>query len=228
MKEQTILRQQKPKNNLEPLLDPDLFLDTDDNREVIRILPDINVIKIGGQSVIDRGRAAVYPLLEEIVANKKKHKFLLCAGGGTRARHAYGIAMDLDLPTGVIAAIGQATPRQNARMLQMLLAKHGGVHLLPDDFDKLPLYFAMNCLPITSGMPPYDYWEKPPEKGRIPPNRTDSGTYLTAEFLGVRSLIFVKDEDGLYTDDPKKNPLAKFIPKLRFKRYWKWILGILL
>jgi molybdenum storage protein len=228
MKEQTILRQQKPKNNVEPLLDPDLFLDTDDNREVIRILPDINVIKIGGQSVIDRGRAAVYPLLEEIVANKKKHKFLLCAGGGTRARHAYGIAMDLDLPTGVIAAIGQATPRQNARMLQMLLAKHGGVHLLPDDFDKLPLYFAMNCLPATSGMPPYDYWEKPPEKGRIPPNRTDSGTYLTAEFLGVRSLIFVKDEDGLYSDDPKKNPAAQFIPKITVQALLEMDLGDLI
>ena len=228
MKEQTILRRKQLNKNVEPLLDPDLFLDADDNREVIRILPDINVIKIGGQSVIDRGRAAVYPLLEEIVTNKKNHKLLLCAGGGTRARHAYGIAMDLDLPTGVIAAIGQATPRQNARMLQMLLAKHGGVHLLPDDFDKLPLYFAMNCLPVTSGMPPYDYWEKPPEKGRIPPNRTDSGTYLTAEFLGVRSLIFVKDEDGLYTDDPKKNPAAQFIPKITVQALLEMDLGDLI
>jgi molybdenum storage protein len=228
MKDQTILRQKKANKNVEPLLDPNLFLDGDDNREVIRILPDINVIKIGGQSVIDRGRAAVYPLLEEIVANKKNHKMLLCAGGGTRARHAYGIAMDLDLPTGVIAAIGQATPRQNARMLQMLLAKHGGVHLLTDDFDKLPLYFALNCLPITSGMPPYDYWEKPPEKGRIPPNRTDSGTYLTAEFLGVRSLIFVKDEDGLFTDDPKKNPAAEFIPEITVQALLEMDLGDLI
>jgi molybdenum storage protein len=230
MKEETILSRKQVNESVEPLLDPGLFLDTDagHEREVIRILPNINVIKIGGQSVIDRGRAAVYPLLEEIVANKKRHKLLLCAGGGTRARHAYGIAMDLDLPTGVIAAIGQATPRQNARMLQMLLAKHGGVHLLPDDFDKLPLYFSLNCLPVTSGMPPYDYWEKPPEKGRIPPNRTDSGTYLTAEFLGVRSLIFVKDEDGLFTDDPKKNPTAKFIPKITVQALLEMDLGDLI
>ncbi len=33
-----------------------------------RILPEASVIKIGGQSIIDRGRAAVYPLVEEIVA----------------------------------------------------------------------------------------------------------------------------------------------------------------
>jgi molybdenum storage protein len=29
-----------------------------------RILPDATVLKIGGQSVIDRGRAAVYPLVD--------------------------------------------------------------------------------------------------------------------------------------------------------------------
>ncbi len=182
--------------------------------EVIRILPNVNVVKIGGQSILDRGRPAVYPVLDELVKNMKKHKILICVGGGTRARHAYEIALDLELPTGVIAAVGEATPRQNARMVQMLLAKHGGVYILPDDFEKLPLYFALGCIPIMSGMAPYDYWEKPSETGRIPANRTDSGTYLSAEYLGARSLIYIKDEDGLYTDDPKKNPKAKLIRKI--------------
>jgi molybdenum storage protein len=182
--------------------------------DVIRILPDVNVVKIGGQSILDRGRPAVYPILEELVKNKKKHKLLICVGGGTRARHAYEIALDLELPTGVIAAVGEATPRQNARMVQMLLAKHGGVYILPDDFEKLPLYFGLGCIPIMSGMAPYDYWEKPSETGRIPANRTDSGTFLSAEYLGARSLIYIKDEDGLYTDDPKKNLKAKLIRKI--------------
>ncbi len=195
-------------------LNNDKYLESLATVDIIRILPAVNVLKIGGQSIMDRGRAALYPLIEEIVENKKRHQMLLCAGGGTRARHAYEIAMDLELPTSVIAAVGQATPRQNARMLQMLLAQHGGLYLLEGDFEKLPLYFQMNCLPIMSGMPPYEYWEKPPEHGRIPPNRTDSGTYLSAEFLGARSCIFVKDEDGLYTEDPKKNPKAKHIPKI--------------
>ena len=182
--------------------------------ETIRILPDVSVVKIGGQSIMDRGRKAVLPILDELVRAKRKRKILVCVGGGTRARHAYEIALDLDLPTGVLAALGEAVPRQNARMLQMLLARHGGIYVMPDDFDKLPMYFALGCLPIMSGMPPYDYWEKPPEEGRIPPNRTDSGTYLTAEFLGARSLVYIKDEDGLYTADPKKDPKARFIPRI--------------
>ncbi len=67
-----------------------------------RILPDANVIKIGGQSMIDRGRAAVYPLVEEIVAARKAHKMLIGTGAGTRARHLYSIAAGLNLPAGVL------------------------------------------------------------------------------------------------------------------------------
>ncbi len=33
-------------------------------RDTITILPDLWVIKIGGQSIMDRGRAAVHPILE--------------------------------------------------------------------------------------------------------------------------------------------------------------------
>ena len=33
-----------------------------------RVLPDVTVLKIGGQSLIDRGRAAVLPVVEELLA----------------------------------------------------------------------------------------------------------------------------------------------------------------
>jgi molybdenum storage protein len=32
--------------------------------------------------------------------------------------------------------------------------------------------------------------------------------------LGAKAVIFAKDEDGLYTADPKKDAAAKFIPKI--------------
>jgi hypothetical protein len=90
-----------------------------------RILPDATVIKIGGQSVIDRGRAAVYPLVEEIVAARKAHKLLIGTGAGTRARHLYSIAAGLRLPPGVLSQLGASVADQNAAMLGQLLAKHG-------------------------------------------------------------------------------------------------------
>lgn len=180
------------------------------------VMPDVRVVKIGGQSVMDRGREAVFPIIDEIVAARKAGiPILLLAGGGTRARHIYAIASELELPTGVLAAVGGYVPMQNARMLQMLTAKHGGVYILIDDFEKLPLYINMGCIPIMTGMPPFGYWEKRGEGGgRIPPHRTDAGVFLSAEFLGSRRAIFVKDENGLYTDDPKKNPKAEHIPRI--------------
>jgi molybdenum storage protein len=184
----------------------------------VAIMPDVKVIKIGGQSILDRGRAALFPILDELIeARRQGIQMVLLAGGGTRARHIYSIASELEVPTGVIATLGKYIPMQNARMLQMLLAKHGGLFILPDDFEKLPLYMKMGCIPVMSGMPPFGYWEKREEGSRIPPHRTDAGVFLSAEFLGSRRAIFIKDEAGLYTDDPKKNPDATHIPRITAK-----------
>lgn len=178
------------------------------------VLPDVWVLKIGGQSIMDRGRKAVYPILEELIAARNNGiQFILGTGGGTRARHVYAQALDLNMPTGMLAKLGAGIPVQNARMLQMLMAKDGGIMCYDDDFEKLPLYLRTGCIPIMSGMPPNEFWEKSPRHGRLPLNRTDSGVYLMAEFLGARGVIYIKDEDGLYTDDPKKNPEAEFIPE---------------
>ncbi len=183
-------------------------------RDTIAILPDLWIIKIGGQSIMDRGRAAVHPILEELVDAKERGvHFMIGAGGGTRARHVYSLGLDLNLPTGMLARLGSSVPVQNARMLQMLLAKHGGIMTYPDDFEKLPFFLNAGCIPIMSGMPPNEFWEKTAAVGLIPSNRTDAGVYLLAEFLGAKGVLYVKDEDGLYTDDPKKNPDATFIPE---------------
>ena len=181
----------------------------------VAVMPDVRVVKIGGQSIMDRGRKALFPILDEIIeARKKGIQVVVLAGGGTRARHIYTIASELEMPTGIVATLGKYIPMQNARMLQMLLAKHGGLYILPDDFEKLPLYLQMGCIPVMSGMPPFGYWEKREEGSRIPPHRTDAGVFLSCEFLGAKRAIFIKDEDGLYTDDPKKDTSATHIPRI--------------
>jgi molybdenum storage protein len=181
----------------------------------VAIMPDVRVIKLGGQSIMDRGRSAVFPILDEIVAAREAGiPILVLTGGGTRARHIYAIASELEMPTGVLAAVGGYIPMQNARMIQMLLAKHGGIFMLIDDFEKLPLYIQLGCIPVMTGMPPFGYWEKRGADGRIPPHRTDAGVFLSAEFLGCKRAIFIKDEHGLYTHDPKKDSTATHIPRI--------------
>src|SRR5947209_7824778 len=178
------------------------------------ILPWVNVVKIGGQSIMDRGRSAVGPLVEEIVANLNRHKMILGTGAGTRARHVYSLAIDLGLPIGVLTVLGTAVAWQNAQMLQYLLAQHGIAFLEPEGFASLPHYLMERGAVICQGMPPYKLWEANPEVGRIPPQRTDTGCFLIAEVFGARRMIYVKDEDGLYTADPKKDPTATHIPRI--------------
>lgn len=181
---------------------------------VFRAMPELNVVKLGGQSIIDRGRQVVLPLLEELVSARAKYQLLVMTGGGTRSRHAYAIALDLGMPTGVLAKLGSSISEQNALMLSLLLAPHGGIKIGHDDMVKLPTYMAQGAIPVMHAMPPYGLWEEPAERGRIPPHRTDSGTFLTAEVVGAKRCILVKDERGLYTADPKKDPQADFIPEI--------------
>jgi molybdenum storage protein len=185
------------------------------------LVPWANVVKIGGQSIMDRGRAGLMPVVDEIVANLPRHKMILGTGAGTRARHIYSLAIDLGLPVGVLTVLGTAVAWQNAQMLQYLLASHGIAFLEPEGFASVPHYLMERGAVICQGMPPYKLWEQNPDVGRIPPQRTDTGCFLIAEVFGARKMIFVKDEDGLYSADPKKDPKAEFIPRISVRELLK-------
>jgi molybdenum storage protein len=190
------------------------LLEASDATADYAILPDANVLKIGGQSLIDRGRVALYPLVEEILKAKRQHQLMIGTGAGTRARHLYAIAAEFGLPTGVLTDIGSAVAGQNAQILGYLLARHGVPVVAGNGFGALPLYLAECGAAIFPGMPPYDMWQHVPSEGVIPPYRTDAGCWLVAEVFGARSMTFVKDEDGLYTGNPKTDPDAELIESI--------------
>ncbi|WP_022721156.1 uridine monophosphate kinase [Rhodopseudomonas sp. B29] len=208
-----------PTAQLEALLmqrsmsDPELIAATEAAADY-RILPDATVIKVGGQSMIDRGRAAVYPLVEEIVTARKQHTLLIGTGAGTRARHLYSIAAGLNLPAGVLSQLGASVASQNAEMLGQLLAKYGISSVGDAGLSSVPLYLKEVNAVVFSGMPPYGLWMRPSADGVIPPYRTDAGCYLVAEQFGCKAMIYVKDENGLYTGNPKTDKNATFIPKI--------------
>lgn len=196
----------------ESLVDKTLIARTES--PVSPILPDVNVIQIGGRSIIDRGRSALLPLLEEIVANQAEHRMIIGVGAGVRSRHIFSVGLDLGLPTGALAALSAKDAAQNAYMVSCLLAKHGFVYLeAPFVVQLLPAMLAAARGAVFNGIPPYSLWEHPPMLGKLPPHGSDAGSYLVGEVFGVRSVIFLKDVDGLYTADPKTDPAAEFIPQ---------------
>jgi len=199
----------------ESLLDRDLEAATDDHRPLVRMLPDARVVKVGGRSIIDRGRRALVPLAEAMGEALAGRTLIIGTGGGVRSRHVFSIGLDLGLPTGVLAQLAIADSLGNAHILGTLLARHGVVAIPPEIFGHL-LPFFVKAAPgvIFNGDPPYSIWEHPPPVGRIPPHRTDAGSYLTAECFGCKTVTLVKDVDGLYDADPKTHPGARLIREI--------------
>jgi molybdenum storage protein len=131
--------------------------------------------------------------VEEIIAVRNAHKLLIGTGAGTRARHLYSIAAGLGLPAGVLSQLGASVADQNAAILGQLLAKHGIAAVGGAGLSAVPLYLAEVNAVVFSGMPPYGLWMRPAAAG---------------------VMIYVKDEDGLYTANPKTSKGTTFVPKI--------------
>jgi molybdenum storage protein len=199
----------------ESLLDKDLAAATHDGRPLVRMLPDARVLKIGGRSIIDRGRDALMPLVEALGQALDGRTLIIGTGGGVRSRHVFSIGLDLGMPTGVLAQLAIADALGNAHILGSLLAPHGVVAIPPEIFGHLLPFFVKGAPGVIfNGDPPYSIWEHPPPIGRIPPHRTDAGSYLTAECFGCKTFTLVKDVDGLYDADPKEHPSASLIREI--------------
>jgi len=197
----------------ESLLDKDVQKSTE--TPVFSMLPEAHVVKIGGRSIIDAGRAVVYPVIDALAGCLQTKKLIIGAGGGVRSRHVLSIGIDLGLPTGALAQLAMADALGNAHILGTLLAPYGVVAIPPDILGHLlPLFITSAPGVIFNGVPPYSLWEHPPSLGRIPPHRTDAGSFLLAECFGCKSLTLVKDVDGLYDRNPKTDSSASFIREI--------------
>ncbi len=197
----------------ESLLDKQVMASTE--TPVVRMLPDCHVIKVGGRSILDGGKATTYPLVEAIAAALADNKLIIGTGGGARSRHVFSVGIDLGLPAGVLAQLAIADALGNAHMLGTLLAPYGVVAIPPEIFGHLlPLFIRVVPGVVFNGDPPFSLWEHPPGLGRIPPHRSDAGSYLLAECFGCETVTLIKDVDGLYERDPKEYPDARFIDEI--------------
>ena len=106
------------------LLDRDLTNPVAGGRP-IRLLPWVQVVKIGGRSIMDRGHEAILPLVDELRTLLPEHRLLILTGAGIRARHLYSVGLDLGLPVGSLAPLAASEAGQNGHILACLLAPDG-------------------------------------------------------------------------------------------------------
>ncbi|MEA2156366.1 MAG: molybdenum storage protein [Solirubrobacteraceae bacterium] len=198
------------------LVDRDLVRPATD-REPVRLLPWLHVVTIGGRSIIDRGRDAVAPVVDELRAAFGTHRMLIATGPGIRARHVFGVALDLGLPTGALASLAATEAEQNGHLIAALLAEHG-VSYLPHGSvaRQLATHLAASPAVVSNGFPPYEMFEHPSAVGKIPTHRTDTGAFLIADAYGAARAIYVKDVDGVFTADPAtaSDGEAQLIPRV--------------
>ena len=192
----------------ESLVDRSVVAGTHANREWA-IMPHVTLVGIGGHSIFDRGSAAVLPVAEELAAHVGKIPMVVGVGGGTRVRHTISVALDLGLPVGGVAQLVGAMEEANAVLLNALLARRRSIVMQREHFWELPLYLENGMLPIVISIPPYHFWEPPPESGVIPLHGSDFGLFQLAEVLGMKRIIFVKDENGMHDADPKHHANAR-------------------
>jgi len=194
----------------ESLLDRALISSTE--APVFRMLPDVHVVKIGASSILDHGRKRTEPVMAALGRLLQKERLVIGVGGGARTRHLFSIGIDLGLPTGVLAQLAAADALGNAHLVGTLLAPYGVVAIPPEILGHLlPLFIRSAPGVVFHGVPPYSLWEHPPNRGRVPPHRSDAGCFMLAETFGCKSLTLVKDVAGLYTADPKLDHAAKLI-----------------
>jgi molybdenum storage protein len=167
----------------------------------IPLLPWLQVVKIGGRSIMDRGHDAILPLVDELRKLLPEHRLLILTGAGIRARHLYSVGLDLGLPVGSLAPLAASEAGQNGHILACLLAPDGVSYIEhPTIANQLAIHLTAARAVVGSAFPPYHHHEFP--TSRIPPHRADTGAFLVADALGAAGLTIVEDVDGVYTADP--------------------------
>ncbi len=171
-------------------------------KKPIRLLPWLQVVKIGGRSIMDRGAAAILPLVDELRRLLPEHRMLILTGAGIRGRHLYSVGLDLGLPVGSLAPLAASEAGQNGHILAALLSSEGVSYVEhPTIANQLAIHLQAARAVVGSAFPPYHHHEFP--GSRIPPHRADAGAFLVADALGAAGLTIVEDVDGIYSADPK-------------------------
>ncbi|MBV9580890.1 MAG: molybdenum storage protein subunit alpha [Chloroflexi bacterium] len=168
----------------------------------IRLLPWVQVVKIGGRSIMDRGAETILLLVEELRQLLPEHRLLILTGAGIRARHLYSVGLDLGLPVGSLAPLAASEAGQNGHILAALLASEGVSYVEhPTIANQLAVHLTAARAVVGSAFPPYHHHEFP--TSRIPLHRADTGAFLVADALGAAGLTIVEDVDGVYDADPR-------------------------
>ena len=142
----------------------------------------------------------------------KTHKFVIVCGGGTIARKYISALEKEGKPKKELAEAGIRATRMNALFMMQFFGKEAN-DFLPKSMHEVKNNIAKNNVVICGAL-------------RYDPNSTSDGTaaqisnYLKTDFINMTNV------SGLYSENPKTNKKAKFIPKISWKNFESMALKI--
>jgi uridylate kinase len=162
------------------------------------------VVSIGGSMLFDgKPNTSFIGKISHLVStlHSEGYSLVLVAGGGTIARDLIAASKALGANNFQADELAIKTTRLNAKLLIQGIEK---AHPQPlKQITDVKEILEHNKIPVYAGL--------------MPPFTTDSIAALLAEFLNCE-FINLTNVDGIYSNDPKKDPNAVFHERLSFKR----------
>lgn len=173
------------------------------------------VISLGGSLIVPEKMDSRF-LLKFVKTLKKfyrSHKFVVVCGGGTIARKYIQTLREEGRSRNELAQAGIMATRMNAQFVMQLFGNSAN-KTLPMNMKDVKDSLKKNDIVICGAL-------------RFAPNSTSDGTAAKlAHFLKAECFMNMTNVPGLYTDNPKKNPKAKFISHITWKSFEKMALAI--
>jgi len=159
------------------------------------------VIKLGGSLLFTnegsfrRGYLREFLALLKSFTEASERKVIVVVGGGRIAREYIGLGREFAVNEGVLDEIGIQVSRLNASVMHSIF--YGTLPVIPESLRRLHELISLGVKVIFMG-------------GLQPGQSTTTTAALVAESLNGELLI-ATDVDGIFTEDPKKSPEARFL-----------------
>src|SRR2546425_9029189 len=138
------------------------------------------------------------------------NQLVVVAGGGENARMYIATARKLGAEESTCDLLGIQITRANAELLRLALGSIASSKI-PTALSDLPHFVGSGKAVVMGGLQPGQ--------------STSAVAALAAEITRAEVLVNGTDVEGVYTEDPKKNPKAKLIRSVHIDKLLSWSMG---
>jgi len=170
------------------------------------------VVKLGGALFRREPNVTALKDMGKVLSGfvREGNQLVLVAGGGENARTYIGAARRLGAEESTCDLLGIQITRANAELLRLAMSSIASSKI-PTMLSDLPHCVGSGKAVVMGGLQPGQ--------------STNAVAALAAEITRAEILVNGTDVEGVYSEDPKKNPKAKLIRSVNVDKLLGWAMG---